>query len=181
MPRETLKKRFSKMYNKRYLLQKENTKNTIEHLEEVAENVYNMYGNDLPRARREKQIFTDVADILRTSIKFNADKEIRDHINSKRYLFRGKEDAPKIIEKHARIDFLMSLDDERFRSELRMDKKSFKKLHGLIKNHEVFQSSSSHPQDSVEIQMATVLERLGSYGNGSGYLKLSMKTGIGSK
>lgn len=176
MPRQSTKKRLYNMYKKRYLFEKEHTKNTIKYIEKLAEDVSSDSNNN------EKKILDDIADILQIGLKYSADKAMLKYIESKRYLVPRKHDAPKLITKEAKIKFLLEeIDDDGFRNEMRMDRSSFDALYRKIKDHELYKSSPKNPQMDIKIQMAVVLDRLGTYGNGSSLEKIARRAGISSK
>jgi hypothetical protein len=62
--------------------------------------------------------------------------------------------------------YLYSLDEGRFRQEVRLAPAAFHGLVKLLEPHEVFRSRSRNPQGSVEDQLAVFLSKLGRFGNG---------------
>lgn len=51
----------------------------------------------------------------------------------------------------------------------------------MIMDHEAYKSTSKNPQTDVRLQMAIVLEKLGSNGNGVSHGKLARRSGVASK
>lgn len=174
MPRQSTKKKLYRTFQKRYLNQKVLTSANIAYLEEYAKRP------ELDESDRKD--LQDIAEVLHFNLKHNVDKQMMKYIKSKRYIVRGKHNAPKLVTKERRLEFLLNqIDDEGFVNELRMDRNSFNALYNLIKDHPLYQSNGTRPQTDVRMQMAIVLERLGSYGNGSSIAKLARRSGVGSK
>lgn len=94
---------------------------------------------------------------------------------SLRYSFRGK--VPKNFNWYD--ETLPNLDDDRFRMLLRCSRKQFNVLLALIENHPVFHGFNSHKQFTTQFQLALVLYRLGSYGEGATLCKIASLFGIG--
>jgi hypothetical protein len=55
---------------------------------------------------------------------------------------------------------------------------SFRNLLRLIQHHEVFQTTSNHPQAPVETQLAVILYHMGQFGNGASVSDLARMAGI---
>lgn len=63
-----------------------------------------------------------------------------------------------------------------------MLKTSFDKLVDKLKAHHLYQDKGGRPQHNIQLQVAVVLERLGTYGNGvSHHGRLARRNGVGSK
>lgn len=92
-----------------------------------------------------------------------------------RYSFRGN--VPKSFNWYNEI--LPNLDDMRFRILLRCSRQQFNVILALIENHQVFHGINSHKQFSVQFQLALVLYRLGSNGDGATLAKIASLFGIG--
>ncbi|OAD68786.1 hypothetical protein PHYBLDRAFT_173201 [Phycomyces blakesleeanus NRRL 1555(-)] len=60
-----------------------------------------------------------------------------------------------------------------------MFKSSFNKLYEIIKDHSLYKSPKGHKQTDVKLQLALVLERLGSDGNAVSYSRLAQRSGVG--
>lgn len=98
-------------------------------------------------------------------------------INKKRYLFRDKKYLARKAIQLQKFNEFWNYNDEDFRTYVRMNHGSFEKLHHLIKSCKEYTSR----QTPVKMQMCVVLERFGSYGNGSDLGKLARKWGFSSK
>ncbi|KAE8243924.1 hypothetical protein A4X13_0g6885 [Tilletia indica] len=64
-------------------------------------------------------------------------------------------------------NILPELDDERFRSWMRMDRRSFKYILALIQDHSIFKGGAQCAQTPVAVQLALALHRLGTNGSGA--------------
>lgn len=61
---------------------------------------------------------------------------------------------------------LPSLDEARFRQELRMSREGFARVISVISKYEGFFDDSKHPQRALELQLAVALFGFGHFGNG---------------
>lgn len=92
-----------------------------------------------------------------------------------RFSYRGK--VPKNFNWYD--DVLPNLDDARFRAMVRCSRKQFNIILALVEENPVFHGVNSHKQFSVQFQLALVLYRLGSNGNGATLAKIATLFGIG--
>jgi hypothetical protein len=74
---------------------------------------------------------------------------------------------------------LAQLDDKRFKQMIRVSRAQFTLILGQIENHAVFHGKNSCHQFPVSTQLALVLFRLGSSGEGASISKVSALLGIG--
>ncbi|KAJ3178279.1 hypothetical protein HK101_010142, partial [Irineochytrium annulatum] len=90
-------------------------------------------------------------------------QEALDAILSRRYL------SPRngVVRSPALHEWRLSLDERRFKQELRMKPASFHQLVDLIEGHPVFHNNSFRPQAPVDVQLTVLLKRFGCYGNGA--------------
>jgi len=89
--------------------------------------------------------------------------------------------APRIhnvVKRSTPLVFLHSLDEKRFRQEVRLSPTAFHGLVQLLAPHTVFQSRSQNFQCSVEVQLAVFLTKLGRFGNGGSVGILARVYGI---
>lgn len=92
-----------------------------------------------------------------------------------RFSFRGN--VPKSFKWYDEI--LPDMDDMRFRMLLRCSRQQFNVILALIENNPVFHGTNSHKQFTVQFQLALVLYRLGSNGDGATLTKIATLFGIG--
>ena len=69
-------------------------------------------------------------------------------------------------------------EDARFRSQTRVDPRSFTFIVDLISDHPVFQNNSHNPQDSIRNQLYLALWRLGHDGNASSFMNAAGHWGV---
>jgi hypothetical protein len=74
---------------------------------------------------------------------------------------------PNVPVHDAPMAFLYSLDEARFRQEVRLGPVAFYSLARMLESHDVFKNRSNHAQASVEAQLAVFLAKLGWFGNGA--------------
>lgn len=96
-------------------------------------------------------------------------------IESSRYNLATK--VPKSLSWISEV--LPQLDNERFKQMMRMDRENFHYLLNKIKDDCEFHGQNSALQISTEVQLAVVLYRLGSYGDGGSIRKIASIFGIG--
>ena len=92
--------------------------------------------------------------------------EIRAEILSARYLHSRVYDT----EKRGMVDMLDSYDDKGFKSEVRMDKVSYR-IVDMHKEHPIFHNRSRNKQVPAWVQCFLAFRRLGTYGNASSLLR----------
>ena len=92
-----------------------------------------------------------------------------------RYTYRSK--VPK--NRKWFDDVLPQLDDYRFKTYLRVTREQFNIVLMLIRNHKNFHGYNSAKQFPVSTQLALVLYRLGSNGDGASVAKMAALFGIG--
>lgn len=92
-----------------------------------------------------------------------------------RYSFRGS--VPKNLNWYAEV--LPNLDERRFKMLLRCTQSHINIILALIEDHPVFHGVNSDKQFTVQFQLALVLYRLGSNGDGATLLKIASLFGIG--
>uniref|UniRef100_A0A0K8VC70 Putative nuclease HARBI1 n=1 Tax=Bactrocera latifrons TaxID=174628 RepID=A0A0K8VC70_BACLA len=76
-------------------------------------------------------------------------------------------------------EILNKFDENRFRQMLRVSKEQFNKIFNLIKNDPEFNKAHSSKQIPVDLQLAIVLYRLGSCGEGAALKKIATLFGVG--
>ena len=96
-------------------------------------------------------------------------------VSARRYTFMSK--VPKSNEWFNHI--LPQLDDKRFKIMLRVSRKQLSVILRLIENNDIFKGQNSCHQFPVSTQLALVLYRLGSNGDGASVPKMSALLGIG--
>lgn len=74
---------------------------------------------------------------------------------------------------------LPQLDNERFKQMMRMNRETFQYLFNRIKDDPEFHGQNSVLQTPIEVQLAIVLYRLGSYGDGGSIRKIASLFGVG--
>ncbi|OAD68703.1 hypothetical protein PHYBLDRAFT_173121 [Phycomyces blakesleeanus NRRL 1555(-)] len=89
-------------------------------------------------------------------------KDLEQNLQANRYLHKGDNTLPKLKSKEEKLAFLEDLDADGFKEEIRMFKSSFNKLYKIIKDCSLYKSLKGHKQTDVKLQLALVLERLGS-------------------
>ena len=72
----------------------------------------------------------------------------------------------------------MSIDEDRFRQEIRMSRSAFDRLLDLIQLHNAYHNNSSHAQYPVQLQLLLTLYRLGCFGNGVSTGKVARRFGV---
>ncbi|XP_055352505.1 uncharacterized protein LOC129598558 [Paramacrobiotus metropolitanus] len=75
-------------------------------------------------------------------------------------------------------DLLFSLDESRFRQEMRMSRATFDAVLTRIIDHPIFKGNSNNSQAPVAKQLATALSRFGSCGNAASVGSVARKFGI---
>lgn len=174
MPRQSIKQKMYNTFEKRYLLQQKLMEANIAFVEE--------YANHPELDDSDKEDLEDMAEVFRYNIEHNWNGKMIKYIKSKRYICQRKHKVPKPVTKARRLDYLLNqIDSNGFVNELRMDKSSFDALYNLIEDHPLYESSDQRPQTDIRLQLAIVLERLGTYGNGTSVQKLARRSGVGSK
>ncbi|KAI9356416.1 hypothetical protein BD770DRAFT_107038 [Pilaira anomala] len=134
----------------------------------------------LKKSEKETKMLINVC---KDHIKNHFTRTLRKRLEKKKYLLdKGKNHLPKLVTKARRLFFLQTLDNDGFLKGIRKSKASFNKLYHLLKDHPNYQSTSPMSRmTDVRLQMAVVLERLGTFGNGSSCGRLARRSGIGIK
>lgn len=76
------------------------------------------------------------------------------------------------------IEVLPELDDNRFRTFVRVNRGGFRDILREIENDPVFTNTSRHSQTPVSVQLACALQRFGTYGNSSSFIQLGQRYAI---
>lgn len=173
MPRESLKRKYIRSLENLSAIKDAELKLLIEDMSTIESEC------DDPGLKDQVQF---ASHCLQTLKKYGEkERKVIKALKKKRYLFKEKNSLPKMISKKARLKYMARLDDDGFLEELRMDKITFYKLIDLVKDHPRYRSTPKNPQTDVRIQVAAVLERLGSNGNGSSLNRLARRFGVGSR
>ena len=99
---------------------------------------------------------------------------LKEAVLSQRYL-----SVRKNVPKQRKFEkFLMSIDEDRFRQEIRMSRSAFDRLLDLIKLHNAYHNNSWHAQYPVQLQLLLTLHRLGCFGNGVNMGKVALCFGV---
>ena len=102
--------------------------------------------------------------------------DLKAHIESVRYL-----NLRTFINKNRSMnDMLLTYSDRDFRQAVRMDKRSFVRLHKLIEGDPIFKNKSYNKQVPSWVQLAVTLSRLGLEGNGGSNGNIGRNHGFSS-
>ncbi|GBP11003.1 hypothetical protein EVAR_72513_1 [Eumeta japonica] len=124
-----------------------------------------------PEAPKQEDVFSDDEDLVEDTI-----DELYDDLLIVLTCRRGVEN--KILKSIQWCDdILTTMDDNRFRQMLRVDRTQFAHLLSLIENDDVF-AKCSGKQFPVDIQLAVVLYRLGFSGESASIRKLRQLLGL---
>lgn len=158
---------------------KKSEKETKVHVKSYMETLQRLITADFKR----RELYKMLINVCKDHLKNHFTRTLRKRLEKKKYLLdKGKNRLPKLVTKARRLLFLQTLDDDGFLEEIRMSKASFNKLYHILKDHPNYQRASSMSRmTDVRLQIAVVLERLGTFGNGASCGRLARRSGIGSK
>lgn len=132
--------------------------------------------------KEEDNFYRDVSDILKSKLATGVPARIElNKVQGRRYLKKRVQNRVKLVTPERRLEVLEQLDDDDFKEEIRMSKSSFYKLIDMIKDHHLYQPKDGKPQRDIRLQVAIVLERLGTNGNGGSHSRLARRCGVGRK
>lgn len=107
-------------------------------------------------------------------------KKMIKEIQKNRYLHKGQNNKYKFVHRARKLALIThEADDATFLNLFRMDRESFEVLYEMVESHPEYSFSEKSPQIDVKLQLGIALEKLGSYGNGVSYDRISTYSGIG--